>query len=336
VHDTKALHPLSSSIGLSSELGFRTTRVRQIGRFGATQNIKESVYDRLRPSNCIRGGCHDVMSVAWGSDGNFAIGTAATQDRYNRPGNLIMGNINSQEATQLNGHRVERPYSVRSSDDDAVWRYSTVSKVVFSPDGQYMYSSALQDGNALVWNASKSEDFGSLKATLHHKSEVDVLGVTPRHPSLLATGSKTNGKQVRVFDMKQNTGQSFMELGGIRPDDHPTCLAWGIHGSVSNLLLAGFTNDDGEDRNTVIGDLQLWDVETGDPLTIPKGETQFGAFDCIWHPTYNHFATATKASARKNSTTKSSIRTFEVQGSSVKRRFNLDCPAFDVNELSWA
>jgi hypothetical protein len=86
-------------------------------------------------------------------------------------------------------------------------------------------------------------------------------------------------------------------------------------------------------RNT--GELCLWNVDDGSRVSISSARTQ-NVFEVLWHPTQPIFLAATSpCGAFEPSETKTQIRLFAQNELGTFMHIKaLDCPAFDINELT--
>ena len=326
------------------------------------RDSKLRTFDSMKPWKVWpTGGSSDVVSVAWDRSGNlFAAGCAAFTDahnmQYNRPNNLLLGSVSESIIKELPYHRLPRvrPESGPNSTDEMMntldpWLYYTMTSVQFSPNGQRLYS-ASYDQTVKIWETgsttaagpSSSSSFCRLLGSLPHGCAVDILATSIYHPELLATGSQDDTAPIRLFRIAADDDESlnydnactksfYSARAQSSPSSElfPSCLQWG---TPQNLLLAGYASNIPEEagRRSRDGDLCLYDVVK--EKTIKMTPSAQSVFDCVWHHSLPMFAVGCVADGRANRGIASYVRTYERSESALHE---LECPALDMNEVTW-
>ncbi|KAI9823332.1 MAG: hypothetical protein M1832_002556 [Thelocarpon impressellum] len=299
------------------------------------------------------GGSNDVLSLGWAADGDvFAAGCAALTDddnmQYNRRKNLVIGGVSDNLLRELPDHRLprHRPATGPNSTQNIIntmdpWLYNTVSAVKMSPQGHKMYTASF-DHTVKVWDVAPPVGRGRLLATLQHDSRVDVVATSVNYPNVIATGSKVAADGVRVFNTEEEVSSSlhasYSSARAMKYPDkhiHSSCMQFGIHPSVQSLLLTGFSPEGSlvDDRLAPDGDLGLWNIETSQRVRIIG--SSLNTFDCIWQPKSAKFATASVSNSQANRGTRSYVRLYGAEGGSFRVMMELECPALDINEVTW-
>ncbi|KAJ9641857.1 hypothetical protein H2199_005070 [Coniosporium tulheliwenetii] len=340
------------------ELGVSSGRQYQSGLRNVPTALKNNCYDTLGPSISFTGTSGDVGTVAWAPDGQgFAAGSACLDDghsmQYNRPNNLLIGDVDRKIICELPDHHVNRTrqetganssHSMHMSQDPRLFK--TVSTVAFSPNGQYLYSAGY-DNFVREWDLaregeSRSRDplLASRSYGFEHKAPVELLTVNGN--GLLATGCRRAKNSVKIIHPRDGVRRSFTSQRATeRPESRifPSCLRWGVLPFYSSYLLAGFcsnSEDEGKD-----GEFCMWNVEAKEPIKI--WGTSGNVFDCAWSPHWNgpggHFAVGTVAGLGVNPGTRSVVRTFDWRLHQIthvgqfSKTIEFECPARDMNDV---
>ncbi|KAI9803541.1 MAG: hypothetical protein M1825_001884 [Sarcosagium campestre] len=340
----------SRRLALAHEMGTGHGRRGWQSAGAVAAELKIKTYESLRLwKTWPCGGSSDVITLAWAPDGNeFAAGCASLTDdqsmQYNRNNNLVMGDAETCSLDELPDHHVprHRPATGLNSTDDMYNAldgrlFQTVTEVAFDASGVYMYSGSY-DRTVKIWDVKTR----SLLGNLHHDNKVDVVA-TSSAPGVFATGSQVIDGAIRVYTLNPNdpsasTHHDFSSQRAkkfLREPIHPSCLQWGRHPAVQHVLLGGFTaaGDDNAQFSRV-GDLCLWDVNSATAVkVIPAAQN---TFDCIWHPKLPLFASAVTADNRKNRGTRTYFRLYQWNGSGYSKNMDLECPALDMNTITWS
>lgn len=342
------------------ELGVSSGRQYQSGLRNVPTALKNNCYDTLGPSISFTGTSGDVGTVAWAPDGQgFAAGSACLDDassmQYNRPNNLLLGDVDRKVIRELSDHHIPRQrqetganssHSMHVSQDPRLFK--TVSMVAFSPDAQYLYSAGY-DGVVREWDLDKGGDDESVPGdplqasclyAFEHNAPVELLSVSRN--GLLATGCRrAKKKSIRIINYREGVRLSFTSQKALeRPELHlsPSCLHWGIHHFYSAYLLAGFCSN--TEDETMDGEFCMWNVETQQEVKI-WGNSQ-NVFDCAWNPHWGpggHFAIGSVAGLGVNPGVRSVVRTFDWRIGQISKvgqfskTIEFECPARDMNDV---
>ena len=301
-----------------------------------------------------KGASGDVVAAAWGPDSTtYAVGAAAHTNpedvQYNRPCNLLLGDIATNTLTELPDHRIDRPkpetladtYNARQAVYDAcdLMVYETVSSIAFSPIANRMYT-ASHDRTVKIWDTSATH-YKCLE-TLYHDASVTSVEVSTQEPGLFATASDVIDNSVRVYythspEISTPVHASFSSSRAQgRPDwkIYPECLRWGPTSYTSNLLLAGFHQNDA-DEPPQEGQLCLWDAHALQFIkVVPFSQSVLAA---TWHPTLPYFATGGAPGGSQLTdkySTKSVVRTWDLR-SPKHYTMEYECPALDMQDITF-
>ncbi|MBE7179957.1 MAG: WD40 repeat domain-containing protein [Terriglobus roseus] len=220
----------------------------------------------------------------------------------------------------------------------------TVSAVDFSSDGKLMYSAGY-DSVVRCWDMETNRT--SPTHTIQHKKPVDIIAVKPSSTGehIIATGCQQLTDNVRVLDCKtfgpetiamhsaDTTSRSDVRL-------FPSALRWGIHPSLSNCLLAGFTSIKQEDTDGLdimnLGGIYLWDIRGRQQIKIHPNTRN--VFDMSWSPHDPCFAVACVAgNNRGDRHAKSEVKIYQPnQGDRYSLLRVFQCPATDINDVVYS
>ncbi|KAF9639749.1 hypothetical protein BFW01_g11555 [Lasiodiplodia theobromae] len=350
--------PTIGSVLRYRELGMRTNQ-RDYSKGGAIQ-LQTPIVESIGPSLTFTGTSGDVNTIAWAPNGTqFAAGSACLVDsdsmQYNRPNNLLFGDISRKVLYEIPDHYTERerPESgVNSSHSMHVTQdhrlFQTVSMVAFSPDNSLLFTAGY-DNVVRVYDVYDTEQPELWRPAIRHASKVDLLSVSPQ--GLLATGCQRSEKNsIRVIDpylLNAESSERFDENGiklkrvvhsfasrkaAERPDNdiYPSALRFDWSGEY---LLAGFASTKREELTS--GDTCLWDVRTGAQMTIFP-ETR-NVFDVAWNSNRWKaplFAVGCVAGTNVNRGTRSVIKLYDIRAPGrYGMTLELDCPALDMNDV---
>jgi WD40 repeat protein len=333
----------------------RILRSREIGNTGrrnwsstarmkVSDDLQNHVLDALGPRRYFHGASRDVTCVAWAADGNkFAAGAIAIDDersmQYNRPNNLLLGNVAKNSLHELPEHHVARPivndsrnvnslHAMQETQDTRLFK--TVAAVGFSEDSRALYSAGA-DGVVRMCDASSRQCISSLK------QDAELALLTSNSRGLLAAGShRSDDSSISVIRSHDDRLECLHQFGPTRADVQsslpifPSALKWGagIHG---HLLLAGFASDSYEDDRLAAGEVFLWDSTADHKIELPAARN---VFDVAWNPIPSYKASLfAVACARSGKQLRSSIECFAPNQGRASRVLQWDCPAFDINDL---
>ena len=339
-------HPASLSRVLRSrELGNTGRRNwSSTTRMSVSDELQNHVLDTLGPRRCFHGASHDVTCVAWARDGNkFATGAIAIDDersmQYNRPNNLLLGDLERNSLHELPEHHVARPivsdsrnvnslHAMQETQDHRLFK--TVAAVGFSEDSRALYSAGA-DGVVRMYDTSS----GSCLSSLEQEAELALL--TSNSRGLLASGShRSDDSSITVIRSLSDRLEHVSQLGPTRADVEsslpifPTALKWGV-GMHSHLLLAGFASDSYDDDRLAAGEVFLWDSTADHKIELPAARN---VFDVAWNPSPSSGSSLfAVAGARPGRLYRSSIQCFAPNQGRASRVLQWDCPAFDINDV---
>jgi len=339
-------HPASlPRILRSRELGNTGRRNwSSTARLSVSDELQNHVLDTLGPRRYFHGASRDVTCVAWAADGNeFAAGAIAIDDersmQYNRPNNLLLGNLAKNSLHELPEHHVARPIVSDSRNVNSlqamqetqdVRLFKTVAAVGFSEDSRALYSAGA-DGVVRMYDASSGQCISSLK------QEAELALLTSNSKGLLATGShRSDDSSISVIRTHSDRLECLHQFGPTRADVQsslpifPTALKWGA-GMYSHLLLAGFASDSYDDDRLAAGEVFLWDPTSDQKIELPAARN---VFDVAWNPIPSSKASLfAVASARSGRIDRSTIQCFAPNQGRASRVLQWDCPASDINDL---
>jgi hypothetical protein len=239
----------------------RILRSRELGNTGrrnwsstarmkVSDELQNHVLDTLGPRKYFHGASRDVTCVAWAADGNhFAAGAIAIDDersmQYNRPNNLLLGNLAQNSLQELPEHHVARPivsdsrnvnslHAMQETQDTRLFK--TVAAVGFSEDSRALYSAGA-DGFMRMYDASSRQCISSLK------QDAELALLTSNSRGLLATGShRSDDSSISVIRSHSDRLECLHRFGPTRADVQsslpifPSALKWGA-GIHSHLRL---------------------------------------------------------------------------------------------------
>lgn len=337
-------------------------RSRELGLDSWGRNVETHGELRLRRIEMIepwkywKGASGDIVAVAWAPNSNiYAAGAAAHTNfediQYNRPCNLLLGDLSSNTIRELPDHRVDRPKpetiangpnatrAVYNACDPKV--YETITSIGFSVKGDRMFT-ASHDRTVKVWKFSDGQ-YQCLR-TLHHGAPVTSIEVSKHGSNLFATASKCIENSVRVYySQDPEDTPCFVNYSSPRAEArpewriYPECLRWGSSQHTSHLLLAGFQQWEAEcDGPQLEGQLCLWDANAFQSIKVTPGSQS--VFATAWHPTLPFFATggAPKASlVVDKQNTKTVVRTWDLR---TPKRYSreYECPALDMQDITFS
>lgn len=324
--------------------------------------VQNLLHDTLGPSLYYIGTSGDVNTVAWSPNGEtFAAGSASLSDthsmQYNRPRNLLLGNVRLKTLIELPDHHVPRPipetganasHAMYTSQDPRL--FSTISMVAFSHDGRHMFSAGFQDKYLRVWDVA--DETPRQAAQFQHKQFIDVLAVSKtgliatgsrRHALLAKDGPPLKGNSLKVISLGDgdDVQPRWKTYGSDRADKLPeleispsTLKFEPIRGQ---LLLAGFSSYV-ENVSKQDGDICVWDAAAEREHRWKVNGSARHVFDCAWSPLdYGRFAVgssiATGDKVGKDCHSLVRIYDFQQQSQMYNYTYELECPAMDINDV---
>ncbi|KAL8655261.1 MAG: hypothetical protein Q9226_003115, partial [Calogaya cf. arnoldii] len=319
--------------------------------------IGAKVAEDIRPWKSWKGASSDVVVVAWSPDSlSYATGAAAQSDdmdlQYNRPNNLLFGQLKSNTISELPDHCIERPRpeTIQSgpNSNQAVYDacdplvYKTVTSVQFSPSGSLLYT-ASHDSTAKIWDVSGVE-LPNCISTLPHNAGVTSLEVSTYYTQVFATAAKSIDDSIRVY---RPTGESqaeyqFTSFSSERALKHPSqqmfpeCLRWGLAPGSQHLLLGGFHQWGDQDFSAARqGELCLWDVHA--ETSIPVRPRTSAILAAAWHSRESIFITGSAPGSGTLSypkVTQSVVRLYDPRRT-ASFTAEFECPALDMQDITF-
>ncbi|KAL8944913.1 MAG: hypothetical protein Q9216_000074 [Gyalolechia sp. 2 TL-2023] len=319
--------------------------------------LHQRVAETMRPWRSWKGASSDVVTVAWAPDSlGYAAGAAAQSDdndlQYNRPHNLLVGDLDMNTISELPDHRIARPrpetvksgpnstYAVYQACDPMV--YKTVSSVHFSRWGGALYT-ASHDKTVKIWDTSSGVP--TCSATLVHEAEVTSLELSNHYPGYFATASKCIDGPIRVYQPTQQGSQhgyintEFSSSRALKHRSHvlyPECIRWGLTPGTKHFLLAGFQQWAEHDYSAARqGQVCLWDINTGANITVRPHASAI--FSVAWHPQESIFITGGAPGGGPLSfprRTKSVVRSYDTRNTS-NYTHEFECPALDMQDVTF-
>ena len=329
------------------------------GRNVNTQSeLRVRIAEQLESSRYWKGASGDIVAAAWGPDSTtYAVGAAAHTNaedvQYNRPCNLLLGDLNENTLYELPDHRVDRPkpetlpgtYNARQAVYDACdpMVYETVSSIGFSCSPNRMYT-ASHDRTVKLWDTSATER--KCLQTFVHDAKVTSVEVSSRVPGLFATGSDVIDDSVRVYHTEGSDESHYSTIhysssrAQVKPHwkIYPECLRWGPTSETKHLLLAGFRRTEHrDDENPREGHLCLWDVNASTSDSIKVAPSAQGIFAAAWHPTLPFFATGGSPGSvlTDRRRTRTVVRTWDLR---IPKHVSMEyeCSALDMQDITFS
>ena len=278
----------------------------------------------------------DIITGAWHFESDrFIVGATATTDsmnlQYNRPYNLLFGDLANNTLHELDDHSLPAPKPNSANTSKLAM---TIETARFRGNNLY---TASHDKTVKIWDVAEKPVCKNTIGYEHHASLLEVS----EHNGTVAVGIKRTDNAIHVFNSR-DLGQSSV-LGSSRAkakpsqELYPSCLAWGTSPLTQTMLLAGFLRwgelpDGGLKKE---GHLCLWDVATEQELII-KPSAQ-GVYTTAWCPRMNGFAAGGIPGQHRLSDYRmqSVVRIWDLRVSSAQRTFEFECPAKDQGEVSF-
>lgn len=315
------------------ELGTCNSRFRQIPR---TDSLT-----KFESWKTWKGASNDINCVAWSPDGTrFAIGATAQTDvhdmQYNRNKNLVIGDLVTSRLKELPKHHIPRPISFT---ENAVppFLFTSISSIKWTENLLY---TASYDHTVKIWSSENHEQTNHV-FTLEHPGKVEVMDISSTGREV-ATGCSCSSSFALWPDQGFDEKITLLTKDNQRKTRNmvPTSIAWGRN-PASDVLVAGmstpyeFRGDPPRD-----GYLSLWQIrESATSLSADRNWPNI--FDITWHPTYPLFATASTIPLKARSSgyyprgIRSIVRLYEPGDTLTSEVVEYDCPALDINHVSF-
>ncbi|KAL9103660.1 MAG: hypothetical protein Q9163_001319 [Psora crenata] len=334
-------------------------RRRELGsgiRTNVRSELRLRVAESLEPWRKWKGASSDIVTVAWAPDSSsYAVGAAAHTNaedlQYNRPCNLLYGELTLNKLWELPDHRNQRPkpesfpqgpnsiQETYNTCDPMI--YQTVNSVAFSIDGSQMYT-ASRDKTVKVWDTTGNKP--TCLQTIKHEAIVSGVDVCRTCVGVFATASQHITGSIRVYHRTEDgtAKQSPMVLSSSRAEARPglkifpECIRWGTSAHTGHYLLAGFMQWENTRRGDCAqeGQLCLWDVDTHQSIRVARSSQSVTA--AVWHPFLPFFATGGAPGGGILSTrrTKTVVRTWDLRNT-TSFAMEYESPALDIQDVTF-
>ncbi|KAI7344681.1 WD40 repeat-like protein [Hortaea werneckii] len=339
------------------ELGGSTGRSWVTPSRRIPEDLKNHAVDGHTLARTFENTCGDVTCLAWSPRGKqFAAGSIAVSDdrsmQYNSGLNLLAGDSESGSLQELPEHHISRPlidagsgnvnglHAMRESQDPRL--FMTVASVGFSQTGDLLYSAG---GDKKMRAYRMHDDVGKTECCyeIDHAAPIDILSVNNHGVVATACHSGTDGN-VRVYRCDDKTFDPKLCLSPSRKDAQsnlplfPSALKWGVAAQHSNLLLGGFSCDTTDEIRSTAGETALWNGETGQRIALST--TTRNVFDLAWNPSPSAAGTvlavaAVPGTGKSYRGKQSVVQVYAPDQNRAKQVNELECPAFDINDVTY-
>lgn len=310
----------------------------------------------------------DIFTICWLPGHAFLCGTITHCDehnqQYNKQGNLLLCSTNNDQLRAFDDHRVLRPIvdkgensteAMRQSQDP--WLYTSVVSSDYDAINKKAYTSSF-DGTIKTWVVNDAGTSMHATETWQHHGRVNFAAAAKDGSGLVAVAADVRSEAVRIYDTKAEPVAEecpYWTISCSRTDAHdsqdwaycPATIAWCPVEGYQHLLLIGYsprglalahdTEIPEDKRNS--GEIALWDTREKRRLQVTTA-TSANVFEVAWHPTLASFAVATSPSSLViRATARTQIHLFKPDAGRPRDCFHeyesLDCPAVDINELTF-
>lgn len=317
-------------------------------------------------------GCSgDLDTFAWVSNDAFVCGATSHSDtfnqQYNKPGNLLLCSTADGTLMAYPDHRTERPLIKKGENSSEAmrrsqspWIYHSVVASDYDPVLKLAYT-ASYDKTVKVWRVNDDEHHMECLATWEHHGIVNFVQCAKDGSGRVATASNCVDKPaVRIYTVNPDNVALApdQELSCQRRDHlaedgsqwayYPATMQWGKGPLAQHLLAVGYSPraDSGHDSDIPedkehTGEIILWDAVEGTRIDISNATTA-NVFEIVWHPTLPRFACATTRCGKSHYKpgTRTQVHMFKKdldpsRPNSYFSSISLDCPACDINELTY-
>ncbi|KAI7719555.1 WD40 repeat-like protein [Hortaea werneckii] len=321
------------------------------------EDLKNHAVDGHTLARTFENTCGDVTCLAWSPRGKqFAAGSIAVSDdrsmQYNSGLNLLAGDSESGSLQELPEHHISRPlidaesgnvnglHAMRVSQDPRL--FMTVASVGFSPTGDLLYSAG-GDKKMRVYRMHDDVDKTECCYEIDHAAPIDILSVNNHGLIATACHSGSDGN-VRVYRCDDKTFDPKLCLSPSRKDAQshlplfPSALKWGVAAQHSNLLLGGFSCDTTDEIRSTAGETALWNCETGQRIALSTATRN--VFDLAWNPSPSAAGTvlaiaAVPGTGKSYKGKQSVVQVYAPDQNRAKQVNELECPAFDINDVTY-
>ncbi|UNI20343.1 hypothetical protein JDV02_006440 [Purpureocillium takamizusanense] len=310
----------------------------------------------------------DISTMSWVPDGNIICGTTAHSDthnqQYNKPGNLVLCSTSQGTLRAFADHRIPRPLvekgdnsteAMRQSQDP--WLYSSVVSSDYDQVHGRAFTSSF-DRTVKVWQVAKTGEGMQSIATWRHDGNVNFVAAAKDGSGRVASAADVPTRAVRIYTVNPDdvARSPYQAVSCTRTDADgsdkwayfPATMQWGRAPGTTHLLVVGYsprslTNDDHdipEDKRNS-GEIMMWDAAKGCRVTVMTATTA-NVFEVTWHPQLPRFVVATSPSGLLvEQHVRTQIHLFQRdrdrgEDDLAYTEFQkLDCPAIDINELTF-
>ena len=303
----------------------------------------------IKPWRSFAGASHDVVSVAWAPNSmQFAAGAVAHSNpedlQYNRPCNLLYGDLLANTIRELPDHRIERqmPQTGPNAANRDLFNacdpkvYKTVTSVKFDSQDNRMYT-ASEDMTVKLWDLSSTAP--RCIQTVQDDANVTSLDVSQHQSGVFASASHKIRQSIRVARTVDGHMTSMMlssSRAELKPEweIYPECLHWSPTSHTSHLLLGGFQEYGRDVGRENEGHLCLWDVNTGQDLKLMPAAQAIHA--AAWHPTLPYLASGGSPGFEKTDRlkTRTAVRVWDLRH--IKRvSIEYECAAREMTDVTF-
>ncbi|EXJ60962.1 hypothetical protein A1O7_05115 [Cladophialophora yegresii CBS 114405] len=345
----RALSP-DDQVSVDSPLNFKEKRARKRSRESLkteataskrnrTPNQPLGHHSELQLRYTFEGASSDIVQVDWSPDGQYfaaAANSVVNEDSNfseNRPRNLLYGSVPTKTIRELPEHRIERPQGQPQHV------YTTVSAVRFGPTGHRMYTGGY-DNKLRVWDVEDETQIGCKAELLYKNKRIEVMDVTGDQTTIVATGTHSGTRSVRVFIGDADLTADCREVRPLREMGMdvfpyaPTCLKFG-KGQSQNRLIAGF----GQDSDTLDGTfgpgcMLVWEFAEAKSVAMPFDRGNTFVSDCTWSPSGDLFVVGavTDPLDKKEPWEHSVVKLYSTREQQPTMSFR--CTARDINDVT--
>ncbi|OJJ44855.1 hypothetical protein ASPZODRAFT_134254 [Penicilliopsis zonata CBS 506.65] len=319
-------------------------RDRELGLCRVSQRqLHKEFSQNLKISKRWKGASNDVLVLTWSPKGTqFAVGAAAESDDlnmdYNRGNNLLLGDLTRNSLKELPDHWVQRPrrrnLALNTTADRRL--FMSVTAIQWYED---MLLTASYDHTVKLWDVANYDQI-SCRKTLRHRSKVNLMARSHFYSNLVATGTLDD---FTLWDLEDNSSSPLEAIKGKQAKNiieyTPTALVWGQTNVTKKFLVAGMSEKVPNQYITASsGQLAVWTASETSMAPIQISPSAQNIFDIKWHPTMPIFVTgSSRPKLNINGAAKDTRSVVRIYEPFVSKRstMELDCPALDMNDVSF-
>ncbi|KAJ8100876.1 hypothetical protein POJ06DRAFT_249728 [Lipomyces tetrasporus] len=292
-------------------------------RYGRTPqySLADDALSHLRLIRECHRGSGDTMSITFSSDGKyFAAGNVASEDDYNRSGNLLLGDFTRNRIWALDKHRHKAP-----GLQEVI--YSSVPAAKFSTMNSRTLYTGGYDGIVRSWNASTRTVNDS--AVIKARVEMIKTGVVNNSELVAAGTSEGMAYILKVKDDSQGFHNPLLITPIVTKMPAVTCMDF--VGSNSNKLVIGYDTDEGAVHN---GFGLIYDVASN---SKSKLSMSMPYSDIYCHPTLPYFAMSLLNRTLYEGRGGTTFRVFDFNHATArtpKVMASMTTPQLDINKVT--